>query len=252
MEEQAIPCERPGLTGSLFLEATKSLSRAAREGAIYDAIAGGAVPSFARIFADVPLAHGDHAGVVRVALDYASIGTDDDFVRIPMSPITAQRLADLFGCVLPTRKLVDVIYAGAALKLAPLPLPPGPQMMSNDYYRRHHEAVEKQRGGRGAGLLIAGHKKDVVATKRLVQRPDRVAIYGWHRPAGRPIQPLSLVHEASYADYSHGIRWVSGAMVVDGVERSIADVARDPEVAGLVSDEGPLTSMRAATPFAPA
>jgi hypothetical protein len=250
MEEQTIPCERPGLTGSLFLEATKSLARAAREGAIYDAMAGGAVPSLARVFADVPLTHGGHAGIVRVALDYAAIGTDDDFVRIPMSPLTAQRLADLFGCVLPTRKLVDAIYGAAALKLAPIPLPPGPQMMSNDYYRRHHEAVEKQRGGRGAGVLVAGHKKDVVATKRLVQLPDRVAIYGWHRPDGRPIQPLSLVHEASYADYSHGIRWVSSTMVVDSVERLIADVARDPALAGFVSDEGPLATVRVAAPFA--
>jgi hypothetical protein len=198
----------------------------------------------------VPVVHGEYAGVVRVALDYAAVGTDDDFVRIPMSPITAQRLADLFGYVLPTRRLVDAVYRAAAIKLAPSPLPPGPQMMSNDYYRRHHEAVEKQRAGRGAGQLIAGHKKDVVVTKRLAARPDRVAIYGWHRGDGRPIQPLSLVHEASYADYSHGIRWVSGVMLVDDVERGVADVARDPELAGLVSDEGALTTMRAAAPFA--
>lgn len=98
-------------------------------------------------------------------------------------------------------------------------------------------------------MLIAGHKKDVVANKRLVQRPDRVAIYGWHRPDGRPIQPVSLVHEASYADYSHGIRWVSSTMVVDGVERPIADVARDPDLAELVSDEGPLATVRAAAPY---
>jgi len=249
MEEQAIPCERPGVTGSLFLEETKLMSRAEREGAIYDAIANGAVPSFAHAFADVPVEHGGHTGVVRVAIDYAAIGSDDDFVRIPMSPITAQRLADLAGYVLPTKKLVDAIYRSAVVKLAPSPLPPGPQMMSNDYYRRHHEAIEKQRAGRTSGELVAGHKKDVVLTKRLVQRPDRVAIYGWHRLDGRPIQPLSLVHEAGYADYSHGIRWVSSTMVVDGVERPIADVASDPELAGLVSDEGPLAIMRAAAPF---
>jgi hypothetical protein len=135
----------------------------------------------------------------RSRADYAAIGVDDDFVRTPMSPITAQRLADQLGLVLPTKKLVDAIYSAATVKLAPSPLTPGPQMMSNDYYRRHHEAIEKQRAGRVG--LVAGHKKDVVVTNRLVSRPDRVAIYGWHAHDRRPIQPLSLVHEASYADY---------------------------------------------------
>src|SRR5690606_20620231 len=143
------------------------------EQAIHDAIASGEVPSFAHRFVDVPLRHGQHSAVVRVAVDYVAIGTDDDFVRIPMAPTTAQRLADLFGYVLPTRKLVDAIYRAAMLKLAPNPLPAGPQMMSNDYYRRHHVEVEKQRAGRGVGELIAGHKKDVVVTKRLVQQPSR-------------------------------------------------------------------------------
>lgn len=247
-ETEAIPCERPGLTGSLFLQATNALSRAAREGVIYDAILSGAVPSFAWIFMDVPLGARSHRATIRVAIDYAAIGADDDFVRIPMSPITAQRLADQLGLVLPTKRLVDAIYAAATVKLAPSPLPPGPRMMSNDYYRRHHEAVEKQRAGRAG--LVAGHKKDVVVTNRLAARPERVAIYGWHRCDGRPIQPLSLVHEASYADYSHGIRFMQPTMVVDGRERALADIALDPELCALVSDEGPLRSLRAAAPFA--
>ena len=248
MEAETIPCERAGRGGALFLQETNALSRATREAAIYDAVIGGAVPSFARVYVDVPLVHAEHRAVVRAAVDYVAIGTDEDFVRMPMTPITAQRLADKLGLALPTKKLVDAIYAAAVVKLAPSPLPPGPQMMSNDYYRRHHEAIEKQRAGRAG--LIAGHKKDVVGTKRLVVRPDRVAIYGWHRQDGRPIQPLSLVHEASYADYSHGIRFVLPIMVVDGVERALADVARDPELCALVSDEGVLTTIRAAAPFA--
>jgi hypothetical protein len=247
MEEQTIPCEQSGLTGRAFLEATERLSRAERETAIYDAIAGGAVPSFSRTLVDVEFAHGKHVAVVRVAADYAAIGTDEDFVRIPMSPVTAQRLADLFGLVLPTTKLVDAIYRAATVKLAPSPMTPGPQMMSNDYYRRHQETIERARDGRVG--LIAGHKKDVVVTNRLGARPGRVAIYGWHQRDGRPIQPLSLVHEASYADYSHGIRFVQPTMVVNGQERPLGDVARDPGLCALVSNEGPLRSLRAAAPF---
>lgn len=41
--------------------------------------------------------------------------------------------------------------------------------------------------------LLAGHKKDLVLTRRLVGRPDRVAIYDWHRLDGRPIHPLSML-----------------------------------------------------------
>jgi len=248
-EERGIPCERAGLTGSVFLEATNALSSAAREEAIFGAIAAGSVPSFGHVFVDVRLEDGAHDGAVRVAVDYAAVGADEDFVRVPMSPVTAQRLADHFGYVLPTRKLVDAIYRAAELKLVPAPLPPGSRMMSNDYYRRHHEVIEKQRANRAVGKLIAGHKKDVVITKRLLQRPKQVAIYGWHRVDGRAIQPLSLVHEASYVDYSHGVRWVHGTMAVDGAERLVADVLRDPELAPLLSDEGPLSSARAAWPF---
>ena len=76
-----------------------------------------------------------------------------------------------------------------------------------------------------------------------------LAIYGWHRLDGRPIQPLSLVHEASYADYSHGIRFMQPTMLVDGQERPLDDVAREPALSALVTDEGPMRSLRVAAPF---
>jgi hypothetical protein len=119
-------------------------------------------------------------------------------------------------------------------------------MMSNDYYQRHNTMVEQQMAQRGSehGQLTAGHQKDVVISNRLTQHPDRVAIYGWHQPNGKPVQPLSTVHENSYADYSHGVRLVGGTMVVDGVERPLAEVLQDPELAGLVSNEGAIRNPR--------
>src|SRR5207253_1071838 len=59
------------------------------------------------------------------------------------------------------------------------------------------------------GALIAGIKKDVVITNRLGEKPNHVAIYGWHKLDGDPIQPLTIVHISPYVDYSHGIRLVS-------------------------------------------
>ena len=86
-----------------------------------------------------------------------------------------------------------------------------------------------------------GNKKDLVLTSRLWQSPGRVAIYGWHREVDQPIQPLSTVHGARYADYSHGVRLVSGTVYVNGVKRPIADVLAEPALAKLLTSEGPLT-----------
>jgi hypothetical protein len=98
--------------------------------------------------------------------------------------------------------------------------------------------------GAAAGALVAGGKKDVVITNRLLERRGRVAIYGWHHPDGRPVQPLSIVHTDRYVDYSHGIRLVRRAMTVDGRAADLAEVLQDPVLWPLVSGEGPLKVIR--------
>ena len=115
-------------------------------------------------------------------------------------------------------------------------------MRSTDYVVHHSELISQQRDALGASLgeLTAGDKKDLVLTNRLWQFPGRVAIYGWHRDVHDPIQPLSTVHGAFYADYSHGIRLVSDVILVNGQRRSIYDVLRDPSLAGILSSEGPI------------
>jgi len=72
-----------------------------------------------------------------------------------------------------------------------------------------------------------------------------VAIYGWHWPWGSPIQPLSTVHGARYADYSHGVRLVSETVLIDDEPRQISTVLEDPDLAGLLSDEGVLKGVAA-------
>lgn len=230
------------MTGKEFIERTRNLSRSQREALILEEIQKGNVPDFARQMKEIQVNHNGHTGSLRVMPDYLAIGSDQDFVRIPMDAQTAQKVADLTGTSLPTTKMVDDIYRQAETKLAPRPLPPGAQMMSSDYYQRHNNLVEGQLTQHGQ--LTAGHKKDLVISNRLTQKPDRVAIYGWHQPNGKPIQPLSTVHESSYADYSHGVRLVGGTMLVDGVERPVAEVLRDPELAGLISHEGVLANAR--------
>lgn len=233
------------LTGTRFFEQIQSMVGPPREQAIHDAVTGGAVPPFLRAWQEIQLSAcsrdgKSHTGVVRVLPDYLAVGSDFDFLRVPMNPMTAQLIANAYGCVLPTKKLVDLIHAQSCLKLTPQAMQAGPEMTSSTYYKRHNDRVEAQRAGRATGQLIAGHKKDVVITNRLLQAKNHVAIYGWQYPSGAPIQPLSTVHDDLYADYSHGIRLVDGTMTVDGAEMQTIDVLADPLLNVLLSDEGPL------------
>ena len=248
----ARPADAP--TGSEFLARTAQMSRADREEAVLQEVLSGNVPDSLRQMRPVTLtgrgADGRaHTAEIMVAPDYLAIGSDEDSVRIPMTPRTAQRIADATGASLPTSKMVDAIYRGADQRLTPQPIPPSPQMMSNGVFAQHEALVDGQvaRRGTSPGALIAGHKKDVVLSERLATRPDKVAIYGWHQTNGQPIQPLSTLHERSYADYSHGVRLVSDKVKVDGQWRDLQDVLRDPNLAPVLSAEGPLSITRAPT-----
>ena len=88
---------------------------------------------------------------------------------------------------------------------------------------------------------VAGIKKDLVVSNRLAEKPNRVAIYGWHKPDGQPIQPLTTVHAASYVDYSHGLRLMRRTVTVDGKPRDVRHVTYAAGLCHLLSDEGPIS-----------
>jgi hypothetical protein len=244
----AIPARSLGdLTGSQFVHFVSKMDARDREQAILAEISKGNLPDFLRKLVPVKvrgeLASGkDLIATIFVTPDYLAIGSDSDFLRIPMNLHTAVAVAQRFGFVLPTRKIVDAIYLQSRYHLVPQPLPAGPQMRSTDYYWTHNELIEDQTRAIGAqlGELVSGDKKDVVMSNRLALHLGRIAIYGWHRGAGEPIQPLSTVHGANYADYSHGIRLVSEWAVVNGKVQSVRDILHDPSTAAILSDEGPI------------
>ncbi len=218
-----------------------------REAAIEREILRGNVPAFLRLLKPVKLRAKLPSGrevtaTICVMPDYLAIGADRDFLRIPMNLHTATAIAEHFGFVLPTRKMVDAIYQQSGAHLGPQPMQAGPQMRSTEYYLRHNRTIAQQRSALGIplGVLISGDKKDVVISNRLATHPGRIAIYGWHKLDGQPIQPLSTVHGANYADYSHGIRLVSDIAYIDGKPTSVHKVLEDPERATILSDEGPV------------
>jgi len=236
-------------SGSDFVRDIMKLRGPARDAAVAEEVKSGNVPDFLRRLTPVKLSGKAATGedldiVICVTPDYLAVGADSDYVRVPMGLPTAADLAENFGFILPTTTMVDAIYQQADVRLAPSPMTPGAQMESTDYFWRHNQTVEAQRvkaGEQSHAALVAGQKKDIVLTTRLRSKVGRVAIYGWHRLSGKPIQPLSTVHGESYADYSHGVRLVSQTAFVNGVKRPLMQLLQDPQIAGILSREGPIS-----------
>lgn len=239
-----------------LVESWKGLSRGDRDLALLDAQKLGFLVDWD--WHPVVIEKNGHQLELLVAADVVSVGTPEDFVRVPCGAIAAQKLADAAHAVLPTPSLVDAIWRAADVKLEPLPLVPpdgvyggawGKYMQSVDALLEHHGLVEAGgernghhvagRGGRAG--LVAGHKKDVVNTVRLAAHPTRVAIYGWPELNGKSIQSLSLLHESAYSDYSHGIRLVRDDCELDGDAAWLSELALDKKLCSLVSHEGPVT-----------
>lgn len=233
--------------GSTFVRDVLHLAGAARDRAVTEQVLAGNVPRFLRTLAPVTLSGTGTGGeridvTICVTPDYLAVGDNTDFVRVPVGLPAAARIAADLGFHLPTTKMVDAIYAQAEVRLPPAPMPPTAQMASTDYFWRHHAMVEAQRSRvtRSVSALTAGQKKDIVMSNRLLSKPGRVAIYGWHRTNGRPIQPLSTVHGALYADYSHGVRLVSDTAFVNGAPFPLTKILQDPQLSQIVSSEGPI------------
>jgi hypothetical protein len=232
-------------SGTDFLHKLAGMSDDRRESAILEELLAGNMPSFLRRSTPVHLRGHVNAGTdteitVCVSPDYLAVGSDQSFFLVPMRLSTALEVATRFHSVLPTPRIVDAIYAQARVRLQPQPLPAGDTMRTTAYYWQHNELVRQQRTSLEdeLGFLTAGDKKDLVLTNRLWALPTRVAIYGWHRQDGHPIQPLSTVHGARYADYSHGVRLVSDTAYVDGQSRSLLSLLDDPQLAATLNDEG--------------
>jgi len=237
--------------GSQFMSSLVDMSFSDRESAILNQLYTGNVPYFLRDLINISTTFQDANGLshtveYEVMPDYLSIGIDSNYCRVPMGPITAQRAADFFGCMLPTRKLVDHIYTQADIHLSPVTYAPvGSQNEGVPKFIEHNTAIEAQLSTAGASLgqLIGGTKKDVVLSNLIIDpsRPGHVTIYGWHQLNGTPIQPLTNIHSNSYVDYSHGIRYINARVSIDGSLNHATAILQNSTQYRLLSDEsGPM------------
>ncbi len=240
-------------SGSDLIQILIPLSLREREERVYNEIMSGNIPTFLRELTSIDVVV-ELDGLVwnlsyYVTPDYMAVGSDEDYFLIPMTPILAQEIADSLGLCLITRKMVDAVWLHAELQVEPIPIDPSSDMVTIPVFADHNELVGTQRMETidqfPLGTLVAGNKKDVVLSNQIVNNENKVVIYGWHRTNGQPIQPLYTGHINWYADYSHGIRFAHAQCRVNGEERSVSDVLKDPGLYPLLSDEdGPMTMPR--------
>ena len=256
-ETMAVPYfkDKPqaSLTGWDFMLKADKMGFWKLEDAIAETVLEGNIPqelrSFRKIVFKTPVVDSveilrkPHKVEIWVLPDYISIGTSNDFVRMPMGPLAAQRIADSLHCILPTTFLVDRIAEVAQGHLNIFPFRPlGSRNSQPIVYQDSNNAINALYDAKGYkfGQFISGLKKDVVLTYKILTLPgneNRVAIYGWHLPSGKAKQPLHIKHGNFYADYSHGIRMIYRTIKVDGKEYDAREVLESPQLYRLLSNE---------------
>ncbi len=243
--------ERPAyaVVGSMFASQITGLSLEEREKAIVKEIFRGNVPSFSRKLKALTITKAidttNYKLTFYTVCDYLAIGSDADYLYIPLTPSTAQFIADSLRCTLPTKKIVDIVYDKSDIKLYPQPIPPSDKMTTVPVFKHHTDSINLQIAqigfDRSADFIIAGHKKDIIISNKIYSNDrnyDRVVIYGWHLSVDNPIQPVYNGHIATYADYSHGVRLISDTVLINGTLTTIEEILKDTKLWVLLSDEG--------------
>lgn len=237
----SLPREGTMMTGSGFYKLSAAFQWRQRDSLALQELSKGNIPDFLRKLVSITVEIDDTStgkkirATYYVTPDYLAIGNNEDWARINITPMAGQKFANLVNCFLPTRKMVDDIYKAAAVKLEPVPM--YAYRDSTPTMWQHHLIIEGQRQGRSG--LIAGIKKDVVISGKISrdQRPDRVAIYGWHKPDGKPIQPLYTGHINWWVDYSQGIRLVWRKIKIGKEWMDYTEVLKHPLYRQLICDE---------------
>ncbi len=238
------------LSGGKIIELLNDMPLNEREEKIFELVKENNVPEFILNFSEIEISELLNGKIYNLKFfaspDYISLGNNEDYFLTPMTPILAQRIADYYDCILPTSKIVDLIYYYAKVKYYPQPIKPSAEMITIKVFAFHNDSIKMQREryfNSLSGALSSGHKKDVIISNKIYTNlkqnvPKPVVIYGWHKPDGKPIQPVYNGHGERYADYSHGIRLIKKHAILNGNKILIEEILRDSLLCKLLSDEG--------------
>ncbi len=195
-----------------------------------------------------------------------------DGVRMPVTAVEMQQIADLLGCMMLTPKLIDLIWLEAGKSgvqfesIVNLGPPSYPIVAEADIHVVHRfiEAALAKAGGDNGGFIDSVGKYWVLCNAMLVGKfsalLQQAINYGWatkDKGNGPGVtgkvnmwQRIGAQHSFSHYDPSQVIRLVYRmakllrAGTTDWVDAALYDVATDPELAPLISHEGVLKVTR--------
>lgn len=234
-----------------------SLSKIERENAILEQIELGNIPDFLRRPKAVTI-KGPDGGEVKVYVmpDYIAVGSNKDFVRVPLSPILAQALARKYDWSLPTKTIVEETYAQAGKRVVGPSYTHPEEFEANSayldspgFYLRSNQDIQDQLKDVAPGTLVAGGKKELVTSPSVALRyvggkaSEAIDFYGLYDADGIPIQRTpGHGREAGYqhTEYALGVRFVSPVIVVtkssgEKVVMRMDEALKDPQIAKIFS-----------------
>ncbi len=241
---------------ALIPPGTRAPNITEREAIIERALSSRHYPPFLTQFIPIRVSSGEHVGTFYVSPDMLSIGTNGDYLRVPLEARTAQRVANHFNLLLPTKKMIQAVMdAPNAQREFMIGQDPYDGSRKHTFlYIRTNKQIQLQRNAHFSDrkAYIGGKKNVVISSSMSVpvggatEDGDtdprhcptlRVWIFGAFHDNGSRVQGYSNIHKVDYFDYSHGIHLVGNTMLVDNVSRPVSEVLADPTLYTLISDQ---------------
>lgn len=250
---------------SEFVRAHEQTRHSVMENELIKQISYGNVPTRLRKLRPVSFKALDKKGlkhkVTFFALpDYLTLGEDGEGLVMPMTLMAAKVVAKNLGLVFPTKKMVNLIFEAASVKIPGSIQKEFPSAGASNkeifesYFVTHNYIVdfmlklpsEQYEQAMRGEIFIAGAKKDLVLAPGIDKDSKMEAIYGWFMKRTSPRgtvsfkvqQPLFLGHSWLYCDYSHGIRLIHPTVLVDDKEMPLEEILSDRNLHILLSDYG--------------
>lgn len=270
------------LSGKEILDKLKTLSGADREKFMVQLLKDGNVPDFLRDMSTVEFEVADANGTMhtvkyQVTPDYLAVGTNEDYVFVPLSAQGAQEVALAWDMSPPTAKMVDQLNTRGIVVdfrqgYGTTEFAPYSSAAAVDAYGVRNEKVRgedytaafwKTVGDTPDGQVmthadlgggpVSGHMKDIVMTEKVTAAADRAVQAGdttpdkiglYHPAQQKQGEAMAADHNVDYVDYSQGLRMVSPIIEVDGTKIHISEVLAGQgtyaDYHTLLSGEGPM------------